>query len=185
MKNPKRPRSPIAMLVGLAVSVCALSGCLVNPVTGFDPTELAAFNQLHGSNVSSETAKSVCDNVNAQQGPGACVKLVESINASKLTALSRAKLPKLASGNSLSDAQLARLAKCESGGNPTARSKSGTYTGLYQFDRRTWNSVAKRHLPEYVGVLPGNAPPEIQDAMARALHSERGRSPWPVCGRRL
>lgn len=86
---------------------------------------------------------------------------------------------------SLSDAQLARLAKCESGGNPAARSKNGKYHGLYQFNQGTWNGTAKSVLPAYVGVNPAAAPPEVQHAMARALYSARGRSPWPVCGRRI
>ena len=89
------------------------------------------------------------------------------------------------SQNSLSDAQLARLAKCESGGNPAARSRNGLYMGLYQFNQGTWNSTAASVLPEYVGVSPAVAPPWVQDAMARALYSARGRSPWPVCGRRI
>ncbi|HNI34592.1 MAG TPA: transglycosylase family protein [Microthrixaceae bacterium] len=87
--------------------------------------------------------------------------------------------------SSLSDEQLARLANCESGGNPQARSSSGTYHGLYQFNQSTWNGVARSVLPEYVGTAPSAAPREVQDAMARALYNARGRSPWPVCGRRL
>lgn len=86
---------------------------------------------------------------------------------------------------SLTDAQLARLAKCESGGNPTIVSKSGSYHGLYQFDQRTWNGVAKRVAPEWSGVRPSAAPAEVQHAMARTLYADRGRSPWPVCGRRI
>ncbi|HBX76560.1 MAG TPA: hypothetical protein DEG43_02835 [Acidimicrobiaceae bacterium] len=97
----------------------------------------------------------------------------------------QAQLASLSSANSLSDAQLYRLAKCESTNNPKARSKSGTYMGLYQFDQRTWNGVAKNTLPAYVGVAPSSAPAEVQDAMARALYSQRGRSPWPVCGRKM
>lgn len=96
-----------------------------------------------------------------------------------------ATLASMRSQSGLSDEQLARLANCESGGNPTARSRTGTYHGLYQFNQGTWNSTAKSVLPEYVGVSPSAAPKEIQDAMARALYSARGRSPWPVCGRRL
>lgn len=86
---------------------------------------------------------------------------------------------------SLTDDQLARLAKCESGGNPRALSRSGKYMGLYQFDQRTWNGVARRIAPEWSGVRPADAPPEIQHAMARTLFADRGRQPWPVCGRRL
>lgn len=87
--------------------------------------------------------------------------------------------------NSLSDAQLGRLAKCESSNNPRAVSKSGKYHGLYQFDQSTWNGVARQILPAYVGVKPSQAPSWVQDAMARKLYSQRGRAPWPVCGRRI
>jgi len=96
-----------------------------------------------------------------------------------------AVLASMRSQSGLSDAQLARLANCESGGNPQARSRNGRYLGLYQFNQGTWNSTAQSVLPEFVGVSPAAAPPEVQDAMARALYSVRGRSPWPVCGRRL
>ncbi|MEZ5321370.1 MAG: transglycosylase family protein [Microthrixaceae bacterium] len=103
------------------------------------------------------------------------------------TAQVHARHARLAAANtgSLSDAQLRRLAACESGGNPRAVSASGAYRGLYQFDQRTWNGVARSVLPEYVGVSPSAAPAAVQDAMARALYTSRGRSPWPVCGRRL
>ena len=96
-----------------------------------------------------------------------------------------AALERTRSMTSLTDDQLARLAKCESTNNPRAVSKSGRYHGLYQFDQRTWNGVAKSVLPEYVGVTPSQAPAEVQDAMARALYAARGRNPWPVCGKRI
>lgn len=84
---------------------------------------------------------------------------------------------------SLTDRQLARLAKCESGGDPTIVSASGTYHGLYQFNQRTWNGVAASSLPRYVGVAPSRAPAFVQDAMARVLYNARGSQPWPHCGR--
>jgi len=96
-----------------------------------------------------------------------------------------AVLASVRSQSGLSDDQLARLANCESGGNPTARSRNGKYLGLYQFNQGTWNSTARSVLPSYVGVSPAIAPPEVQHAMARALYSARGRSPWPICGRRI
>lgn len=96
-----------------------------------------------------------------------------------------ATLASHSSRGALSDAQLARLAKCESGGNPTIVSRSGRYHGLYQFSQSTWNGVASAVLPEYVGVRPSAAPAHVQDAMARALYAARGRAPWPHCGRRL
>lgn len=87
------------------------------------------------------------------------------------------------SPNVLSRAQLARLAQCESGGNPRATNPSGKYTGLYQFDQQTWNSVAKG--TQWNGVRAKDAPAAVQDAMARRLYAKRGRAPWPVCGRRI
>lgn len=85
----------------------------------------------------------------------------------------------------LSDASLARLRQCESGGNYNITSPGGAYRGAYQFATSTWNAVAGRHFPELIGVDPAYAAPEAQDAMARALYLEMGRSPWPVCGRYL
>jgi hypothetical protein len=84
-----------------------------------------------------------------------------------------------------SDAALARLRNCESGGNYGAVSASGAYRGAYQFNRQTWNGVASRHFPWLNGMDPAGAAPYFQDAMARALIRERGRSPWPHCGRNL
>ena len=100
--------------------------------------------------------------------------------------LNRQEQQKVArSQNSLSSAQLARLARCESGGNPRIVSSNGLYHGLYQFNQRTWNGIARQILPGYVGVRPSAAPVWAQDAMARKLYSQRGRQPWPVCGRRI
>lgn len=85
----------------------------------------------------------------------------------------------------LSPAQLARLRACESGGNYRAVSSSGRFRGAYQFDQATWNGVAARHLPWLVGIDPIRVSTNEQDAMARALWSERGPAPWPVCGYRV
>lgn len=77
-----------------------------------------------------------------------------------------------------SDAALARLRQCESGGNYAAVSASGRYRGAYQFDRATWRSVGGTG-------DPATASPREQDYRARLLYASRGRYPWPVCGRRL
>jgi len=113
-----------------------------------------------------------------------CTEQEQSLVAAHIENQS-AVLASTRSQSSLSDDQLARLANCESGGNPQARSSSGSYHGLYQFNQRTWNGVAASVLPSFVGVAPSAAPAEVQNAMARALHAQRGRSPWPVCGRRI
>lgn len=81
-------------------------------------------------------------------------------------------------------APLPAIRACESGGNYSAVSASGTYRGAYQFDRQTWNGVAGRHRPALVGVDPASASVEAQDHMAWMLYTERGTSPWPVCGSR-
>lgn len=85
----------------------------------------------------------------------------------------------------ISQSGLARLRACESGGNYRAVSASGRYRGAYQFDQRTWDSVASRHHAVLVGNDPATAHPAQQDLMARALWSERGSQPWPHCGSRV
>ena len=85
----------------------------------------------------------------------------------------------------LTDDELLRLRMCESTDNYQAVSPSGTYRGAYQFDQPTWNGVAERHFPWLVNLDPVDVNPWWQDAMTRALWSERGAQPWPVCGKRV
>jgi Transglycosylase-like domain len=85
----------------------------------------------------------------------------------------------------LSDEQLFTLRWCESTDNYAAVDPWGTYRGAYQFNQSTWDSVASRHFPWLSGIDPIEVEPWWQDAMARALYSERGAHPWPVCGLRL
>ncbi|MEV0602950.1 ubiquitin-like domain-containing protein [Streptomyces sp. NPDC050315] len=70
------------------------------------------------------------------------------------------------------------LAQCETGGRADAVDPSGTYGGLYQFDRPTWHSLGGTGAPQ-------DAPPEEQTYRAKKLYVSRGASPWPVCGRKL
>jgi Transglycosylase-like domain/Putative peptidoglycan binding domain len=69
---------------------------------------------------------------------------------------------------------LAKIALCESGGNPRAVSPDGRYRGKYQFSRATWRAIGG------VGD-PAAAPEAVQDAMAARLLAARGTSPWPSC----
>ena len=74
------------------------------------------------------------------------------------------------------NATLAKIAACESSGNPAAVSASGQYRGKYQFSRETWR--------EYGGTGdPAAAPESVQDSIAAKLLAARGTQPWPVCGR--
>jgi hypothetical protein len=72
-------------------------------------------------------------------------------------------------------AVLARIAQCESGGNPRAVSANGRYFGKYQFSRATWRSVGGRG-------NPARASEAEQDRRARILYRRAGTSPWPHCG---
>jgi len=81
--------------------------------------------------------------------------------------------------------ELGQLRECESTDNYQAVSPSGLYRGAYQFDQTTWDDVAGRYFEWLVGVDPIDAEPWWQDAMTRALWSERGKQPWPNCGNRV
>ena len=85
----------------------------------------------------------------------------------------------------VSDEQLHRLRVCESSDNYAAVSGSGRYRGAYQFSQATWDRVARAHFPWLAGVDPATVEFYWQDAMARALWSESGASPWPHCGSRV
>lgn len=69
------------------------------------------------------------------------------------------------------------LANCESSGNPRAVNPAGYY-GLYQFDTGTWRSVGGSGLPSQASAAE-------QTYRAQRLYQQRGRSPWPSCGRLL
>ena len=72
-------------------------------------------------------------------------------------------------------AHLAKIAQCESGGNPAAISPSGLYRGKYQFHRATWESVGGSG-------DPAAASEAEQDHRAALLYAREGPAPWPICG---
>jgi Transglycosylase-like domain/Putative peptidoglycan binding domain len=69
---------------------------------------------------------------------------------------------------------LQRIAECESGGDPTAVSRSGRYRGKYQFSMDTWQSLGGEG-------DPAKAPEWLQDRMALKLYRGSGTTPWPNC----
>ena len=71
---------------------------------------------------------------------------------------------------------LARIAECESGGDPSAVTSDGRYRGKYQYTRSTWKSAGGR------GSDPAKAPEAHQDRVAIRLYKARGTEPWPTCG---
>ncbi len=97
-----------------------------------------------------------------------------SLGLSGSSGTSSAPKPSSGSGTAPS-ATLARIARCESGGNPTAISPGGRYRGKYQFSRATWRAMGGSG-------DPAAAPEAEQDRRAAALLAARGTSPWPSCG---
>jgi peptidoglycan hydrolase CwlO-like protein len=75
------------------------------------------------------------------------------------------------------DAHLARIAQCESGGNPGAISPGGDYRGKYQFSPATWAAVGGSG-------DPAAASEAEQDMRARILYERAGPGQWPVCSAR-
>lgn len=71
-------------------------------------------------------------------------------------------------------ALLARIARCESGGNPRAISSGGHYRGKYQFSYPTWRSVGGTG-------DPARASEQEQDRRAAMLLRRDGTRPWPNC----
>ncbi len=97
--------------------------------------------------------------------------------AAKKGAASRKSSSRRSSGGGSSldpNSHLAKIAKCESGGNPGAVSRSGKYRGKYQFDQRTWEGVGGSG-------DPAAASEAEQDARAAQLYSQRGSQPWRNC----
>jgi lysozyme family protein len=72
------------------------------------------------------------------------------------------------------EALLAKIAECESGGDPKAVSPDGRYRGKYQFSRETWRSLGGEG-------DPADAPEAEQDRLARLLLERQGPSAWPSC----
>lgn len=81
-------------------------------------------------------------------------------------------------GGSAPDGVWGKLAQCESGGNPSIVSASGTYHGLYQFSVATWQSVGGSG-------LPSQASAGEQTKRAKMLQERSGWGQWPACAAQL
>ncbi len=108
--------------------------------------------------------------------------LREAQEAKKVQAEADAKAAKLASTRRAplvigGDDVWAQLRYCEAGGNYTTNTGNG-YFGAYQYNLSTWGNYGGYASPDL-------APPEVQDAKARATQAARGWSPWPSCARSL
>jgi LysM repeat protein len=85
--------------------------------------------------------------------------------------------PSTSSGSANLSGAWAKVANCESSGNPKAVNASGYY-GLFQFDLQTWRSVGGSGNPTKASAAE-------QLMRAKKLYAQRGASPWPVCGKYL
>ena len=85
--------------------------------------------------------------------------------------------PATKSGKANLSGAWAKVANCESSGNPRAVNPAGYY-GLFQFDKQTWRSVGGSG-------NPAKASAAEQLMRAKKLYAQRGASPWPVCGKYL
>lgn len=72
----------------------------------------------------------------------------------------------------------ARLAQCESGGDPTTNTGNGFY-GLYQFTRTSWRLVGGRGQPHQASAT------EQTRRAALLLDRQGARRAWPACSRKL
>jgi Transglycosylase-like domain/Putative peptidoglycan binding domain len=70
--------------------------------------------------------------------------------------------------------ELAKIAQCESGSDPTVISPGGRYRGKYQFSRATWRAMGGTGDPAV-------ADEATQDTIAAKLLAARGTAPWPNC----
>jgi len=71
----------------------------------------------------------------------------------------------------------AKLAQCESGGNPATNTGNGFY-GMYQFTLETWQSLGGTGYPH-------EADAATQTAMAKKLQAQAGWGQWPGCSDKL
>ena len=71
----------------------------------------------------------------------------------------------------------AKLAQCESGGNPRTNTGNGFY-GMYQFTLETWQSLGGTGYPH-------EADAATQTAMAKKLQAQAGWGQWPGCADKL
>ncbi|OLO69613.1 transglycosylase [Actinomyces oris] len=80
-------------------------------------------------------------------------------------------------GDAGDDGVWAKLAQCESGGNPATNTGNGFY-GMYQFTLETWQALGGTGYPH-------EADAATQTAMAKKLQAQSGWGQWPGCADKL
>lgn len=96
----------------------------------------------------------------------------------KITPVQKVKSAAPATGGS-DAARWARIAQCESGGNPATNTGNG-FSGLYQFTPQTWAAFGgKKYAPS-----AHMASAAQQTDIARNVQRGQGWGAWPTCSRR-
>ena len=80
-------------------------------------------------------------------------------------------------GGEVGDDVWAKLAQCESGGDPKTNTGNGFY-GMYQFTLETWQALGGTGYPH-------EADAATQTAMAKKLQAQSGWGQWPGCADKL
>ena len=80
-------------------------------------------------------------------------------------------------GGEVGDDVWAKLARCESGGDPKTNTGNGFY-GMYQFTLETWQALGGTGYPY-------EADAATQTAMAKKLQAQAGWGQWPGCADKL
>ena len=150
---------------------------------------VATLGVLGGTACESTQIRASLEHCNDQPNVEACLGQIASFASIQKPIMSEEAFRRVVEINTTkapSDASLYRLRLCETTDRYNITNKSGKYMGAYQFDQRTWDSTAKTTgLTEFVGRKPHQTPAGVQDAMARGLYEQRGRNPWPKCGKRI
>jgi peptidoglycan hydrolase-like protein with peptidoglycan-binding domain len=150
-----------------AVSVAAVQGALGIPADGIAGPQtrraLKRFQRAHG--------------LEADGIAGAATLAALGLDGSPLDsrALDSAPAPAPAAPPQDAATALAKIAQCESGGDPTIVSPDRRYRGKYQFTRATWRALGGTG-------DPAKADEATQDELAGKLYAQRGTVPWPACG---
>ena len=130
--------------------------------------------QLLGRNATPGEIQAVADQLNSQSAQQTQADISDQ-------EASAANQQEGKSTNGDVDAFLAATRQHESGGNYQATKPNGGASGAYQYIQSTWSSEAKAAgYAQYAGAPAANAPPSVQDAVARynALQLYQQTNSW-------
>lgn len=175
-------------LLRVATAVLLLAGIIV-AATGTEhqgtTKQVAAVATWNGKTISAHDAllevhlqEKAAAELAAQQQ-----RALQEAEAARLAQIAKARAARAArirpvQPSVIGDDVWSALARCESGGRPTAVSRSGKYFGAFQFSLATWRGIGMTGNPiDY--------PYEVQLGAAKRLQARSGWGQWPTCSRKL